>query len=266
MITMNKRTKFDEDGAVSGAAIAILSGMAVVAIIATLWIGNTTSGLAADTAACVASVGGKTAPDPSCGTNSATGAGGGNAIAADNSRPLPPNWIDNFGSGTGQYDLAKLNQAERNLERGLLRFNGLKLTAYTDSQAALTKLQNATTKANALAALQELRVILTAAREDGETTTSESTIQHAAALLAELNHPAAATALEAHQQALLGLTPLRNAQLKAIEATDNYAAMTLAQLKAVAAPIRTDLAVGKDTFPIANGKMQEAIALIDSNR
>lgn len=261
---IREANRFNEDGGVTVATFAIIGGLAAVAVLTVLWIGNPTAGLAADAANCITRV--NSGVDPTCATNNATGAGGGNAAAAANSRPLGPEWINNFGAGSGLYDIPKMNQADANLERGLLRFGGLKLTVYADSEAALTKLQNATTKAAALSALQELRVILTAAREDGETTTSDHTIQFAANLLSEINHPAAATAQAAQTAAVTGLTPLRNAQLKSIELTDNYNSLTLAQLKAGATSIRDGLAVGRDTFPDAVAKLNEAKSIIASNR
>lgn len=264
MLSKWRKSIEEEAGIATGTIVLLVAGFAAVAIITTLWIGNTTAGLAADTANCVNRV--NSGVDHTCATNNATGAGGGNAVAANNSRPLGVGWLDDFGAGSGLYDIPKMNQADANLERGLLRFEGLKLTVYADSEAALTRLQNATTKAAALSALQELRVILTAAREDGETSTSDHTIQFAANLLSEINHPAAATAQAAQTAAITGLIPLRNAQLKSIEFTDNYNSLTLAQLKAGATSIRDGLAVGRDTFPDAVTKLNEAKSIIASNR
>lgn len=129
-------------------------------------------------AGCVSRANAASGLSPDCAENGATGAGGGHAAAANNSRPMPAaGWINHFGAGTGAYDTAKLNRAQANFESGLLRFDGLKSRLYTDVQSSLTQLHYASSKGAALAALQQLRMAITNALLDGETWTSESTIQ-----------------------------------------------------------------------------------------
>jgi hypothetical protein len=266
MITMKRKFKFDEDGAISGGAITIISGMAVIAIIAALWIGNTTSGLAADTAACVNSVAGPTAADPDCGSNSATGAGGGNAAAANDSRALPPSYIDDYGAGSGAYDTAKLNKANNNLERGILRFSGLKLTLYNDVQGSLNKLKTAPSKEAALAALQELRITIYAAQRDGETSTSESTIQVAANLLRDIKHPAADIAQAAQSQAQTGNMFTRDAFEIVAGGMDNYSTLSLSQMRNLSTSVDSKLKNAADNYTPSVAGLNEALKSVKANR
>lgn len=259
------RKAISEEGAVSGVAIVtILGGMALVAIIATIWIGNSTAGLAADTANCVSR--GNSGVDSTCMTSSATGAGGGNALAADNSRPLGPKWMDDFGAGSGLYDIPKLNNAANNLERGILRFAGLKSSLYSDVQASLTKLRNATTKDAALVALQELRTTMYAAQRDGETSASESTIQVAANLLREINHPAADITQTAQRNAQQGNTAVSEAYATVGNGMGNYSSMTLAQLRGLAPSVDNSLKNADALYKPAVAGLKEAIAVVKANR
>jgi hypothetical protein len=266
MLSKWRKAVKEEAGIATGTIILLVSGFAAVAIIATVWIGSTTAGLAADTAGCVVNAGGSSAPDPNCGTNSATGAGGGNAAAANNGRPLPAGFIDDFGSGSGKYDLSKLNQANSNLERGILRFSGLKLTIAQDTQSALNRLQNATTKANALAALQDLRTLIYTAQQDGETTTSESTIQVAANMLRELEHPAAEPAQAAQQNAANGNRQLTEAYRAISGGIDGYNTMTLAQLKGIAPTVSGQVNAAAALYAPAVQGLNETMAIVKANR
>lgn len=264
MLSKWRKSIEEEAGIATGTVVLLVAGFAAVAIIASLWIGNTTAGLAADTANCVSRV--NSGVDSTCMTNSATGAGGGNAMAADNSRPLGPKWMDDFGAGSGLYDIPKLNNAAGNLERGILRFSGLKSSLYSDVQTSLTKLRNATTKDAALVALQELRTTMYAAQRDGETSTSNSTIQVAANLLNEIKHPAAGIAQEAQRNAQQGNQAVSEAYATVGGGMDNYSSMTLAQLKGLAPSVDASLKNADNLYKPAVAGLNEAIANVKANR
>lgn len=264
MLSKWRKSIEEEAGIATGTIVLLVAGFAAVAIIASLWIGNTTAGLASDTANCVSRV--NSGVDPTCMTNSATGAGGGSAMAADNSRPLGPKWMDDFGAGSGLYDIPKLNKAANNLERGILRFAGLKSSLYSDVQTSLAKLRNATTKDAALGALQELRTTMYAAQRDGETSTSESTIQVAANLLKEINHPAADVAQEAQRNANQGNQAVSAAYATVGNGMDNYSSMTLTQLRGLATSVDTNLKNADALYKPAVVGLNESIAVVKANR
>lgn len=264
MLSKWRKSIEEEAGIATGTIVLLVAGFAAVAIITTLWIGNTTAGLAADTANCVSRV--NTGVDSTCATNKATGAGGGNAAAAANSRPLGVGWLDDFGAGSGLYDIPKLNNAEGNLERGLLRFSGLKSTLYSDVQTSLNKLRAATTKDSALVALQELRTTMYAAQRDGETSTSNSTIQVGANLLREIKHPAADVAQEAQRNAQSGNQSVSEAYATVGNGMDNYSSMSLSQLKGLATSVDSSLKTANDLYGPAVSGLNSAIDLVKNNR
>lgn len=264
MLSKWRKSIKEEAGIATGTVVLLVAGFAAVAIIASLWIGNTTAGLAADTANCVSRV--NSGVDHTCATNNATGAGGGNAVAANNSRPLGVGWLDDFGAGSGLYDIPKLNNAQNNLERGILRFSGLKSTLYNDVQSSLTKLRTAPTKEAALAALQELRTTMYAAQRDGETSTSNSTIQVAANLLREIKHPAADIAQEAQRNAQSGNQSVSEAYATVGSGMDNYSSMTVSQLRGLASSVDSSLKTANDLYGPAVSGLNSAIETVKKNR
>jgi len=242
-----------ESGQVS-ALVIIIGGFAVVALLAGLWIGNTAAGLSADAAQCIA--GASSAPGPSCLVGG--GSGNTNAQAADNGRVAGPAWIDPFGANESATSAA-VRIAKENFELGLLRFGGLKLTVSADSSGYLNQLQNASSKAAALAALQNLKSVLDTAWLDGEVTRSNSTLAYGANRLSSVGHEATTGAYEAQALAETGNSYLRAAQTQVDAAINGYSTLTLAQLRAYASPISANLTSTTEYYPAAMGKINETL-------
>ncbi len=246
-------------------AMFLFAGFAAVAILAITWIGNTAAGSTADTASCIARLGGQAATNANvCRSNEA------NAAVAHEARTGGPSFIADFGSSgsdptfTGDENIT-VAMAQVNFKRGIERFESEKLTVADRAAPYLTQLQNATTKAQAVQALSALQQMIRSAQIDGESG-SGSTIQEGANKLRAINHPAAEQAQIAQILAADGNGYLARGLTAANSGISGSDSMTIAQLRSLSSSIRTELASAKANYSSSVVELKKTIEMVEANR
>lgn len=223
----------NEDGAVQLSPLIIITGgLALVVVIAGLWIGNTTAGVAADTANCVTKVtsGNLGAQQNVCydRTN--------NAKSADYSRQ-GGRFITGFGSDAGSGSASGQLSIEAGtrigFERGLERFSGGKSKVYTDVNALKPLVTSATTRAQMEAVIAKALDILLTAEKDGETSVSGETEDFSVKKLEAEGNQYAVQAREVRQLGHDSNVTRKAVQQTYQDALANINSLSVSQLKAI---------------------------------